>query len=96
MYKTTNGGDTWSRCRLPSYYSINVIRIDPVDSLKIYVGAATDGVRLTTDGGNTWQNINAGLPTDRYSVLSIVIDPNNNQNVYASISNNGIYKMHTY
>jgi len=55
IYKTTNGGDTWSRV-----YSGNVgfgLAVDPARPSTIY--AALDGglarIARSTDGGRTWQ-----------------------------------------
>lgn len=47
----------------------------------------------TTDGGNNWTDVTAGLP-NRY-IMDVAIDPFNNQNVYVAISGFGtahIYK----
>jgi photosystem II stability/assembly factor-like uncharacterized protein len=68
VYKTTNGGTTWSRQTAPT--SRNLVRINFIDTLR---GWATGGwndataylVLRTTNGGTTWQDLSFG--SDCYS-----------------------------
>jgi len=56
IFKSTDGGETWSRLSLigtTSYFYINDIVVSPNDSRRIYV-AHWGGVSRSVDGGATW------------------------------------------
>ena len=76
----TNGGtDTLS--------AIGVQRSGYSSSQTIYTGSAAGRVMASTDGGATWQDRTAGLPT-RY-VESITVDPANPAVAYLSVGGYG-------
>jgi photosystem II stability/assembly factor-like uncharacterized protein len=52
---------------------VNAIAFHPVNADIIYVGAPSGGIWKSTDGGSTWINLSADLPT--LGVSSILIDP---------------------
>ncbi len=65
IWKTTNGGTTWTRGTNGSG-AAGRVRIDPANSAILYGafnsgGAA--GFRKSTDGGATWTNLAGGLPS---------------------------------
>ena len=72
---------------------ISALVIDPKSPDTIYAGTgdranlANDGIYKSTDGGKTWKSISAGLPLNpsgrHYSILTIAIDPNDSQTIYA-------------
>ncbi|MGN6592566.1 MAG: WD40/YVTN/BNR-like repeat-containing protein, partial [Terriglobales bacterium] len=65
LYKSTDGGKTWSHIGLENTRRIGRIMIDPRDSNRVYVAALGSayqanpdrGVYRTTDGGQTWQKV---------------------------------------
>jgi hypothetical protein len=61
VYKTTNGGSTWSLTALtqpPFMPAILSLAVGPVSSNVVYAGLANSGVVRSTDGGSTWQYVN--------------------------------------
>lgn len=62
VYKSTNGGETWTNMGLPESHHIGRILIDPNNSDVVYVAALGHlysenperGLYKTTDGGKTW------------------------------------------
>jgi len=66
VYKSTDGGRTWSSAMLPKSQHIGKIVIDPRDPNVVYVAAlgplwapgGERGLYKTTDGGKTWTNTN--------------------------------------
>ncbi len=69
LYKTTNGGTSWSTITgtLPtgsaSISFISVKNDDPNTAWVSMSGYNSYGVYQTTNGGSTWSNISAGLPS---------------------------------
>jgi photosystem II stability/assembly factor-like uncharacterized protein len=53
----------------------------------IFVGTLSNGIYRSTDNGNNWVTVNAGLPNA--TVTSVLI---NGTSVYAAISGSGIFK----
>ncbi|HKV99963.1 MAG TPA: hypothetical protein VJN96_09065, partial [Vicinamibacterales bacterium] len=90
LYKSTDGGKTWSAPMLAKSEHLAKIMIDPRNSNTVYVAAqgplwssgGDRGIYKTTDGGATWKavlNISADTGGN-----DIVIDPNNPDVLYAS------------
>ena len=65
VYKTTDGGETWTRLGLENSERIARIRIHPTDGKTVWVCATGHlwddneerGVYKTTDGGKTWKRV---------------------------------------
>ena len=77
LYKTTDGGETWDRVlHISEDTGINEVWMDPDDPETLYAsayqrrrrvwtlinGGPESGVWKSTDGGDTWREINRGLP----------------------------------
>jgi hypothetical protein len=64
LYKSTDGGKTWTLSGLAATLQISSILVDPVNPNHVVVGAMGDffadsterGVYVTDDGGKTWRN----------------------------------------
>ncbi len=90
IYKSTNLGETWSRCGLTEGSIVSKIQIDPQNSNIIY--AATmglpfkrtkeRGVYKSTDAGNTWEQIL--FISDDAGVADMIIDHTNPDILYAT------------
>ncbi len=108
LYRTTDGGANWD----PSINGIGVIKnflslaIDPVNPNNVYAGssfavATSTGpstIFKSTDGGDSWTEMNNGLPTDPTEinpVRTISISPDNPDILIAGLFMNtaqgGIY-----
>lgn len=90
VFKSTDGGKTFSAMGLKGSRHIARILVDPVDHDVVYVAAQGSlwgsggerGVFKTTDGGLTWQNV---LRTDADTgATELVMDPRNNKVIYAA------------
>ena len=65
VYKSTDGGDSWTMAGLADTHHIGQIEIDPRNSNVVYVAALgrlwganeERGLYKTTDGGKTWSRI---------------------------------------
>ncbi len=90
LYKTSDGGETWTLMGLPKSERIAAIAIDPTDSNTVYVAAmgnlwSTGGERglfKTTDGGKTWERIL--FANDDSGCAGLGLDPSNPKVIFAS------------
>jgi photosystem II stability/assembly factor-like uncharacterized protein len=90
VYKSTDGGKTWSGAMLPKSQHIGKIVIDPRDPNTVYVAAlgplwapgGERGLYKTTDGGKTWTNTKE---ISKYTGFAeIAMDPSNPDVLYAA------------
>ncbi len=90
VYKSTDGGKTWSNMGLKDTRSVGRIVVDPSNADVVYVAAgghlwgpnAERGVFKTSDGGRTWTK---SLYVDENTgATDLVIDPVNPQVLYAA------------
>ena len=91
VYKTTDGGESWTLVGLEDSERIGAIRIDPTDGDVVYVCATGHlwnaneerGVYKTTDGGETWEQILA-VDADT-GCADLDLDPQDPRIVYAAM-----------
>jgi photosystem II stability/assembly factor-like uncharacterized protein len=90
VYKTLDGGTTWTNLGLKDSEHIGMIAIDPRDTDVVYVAAqgplwragGDRGLYKTTDGGTTWDKIlDTGEDT---GVSEIHLDPRDPDTLYAA------------
>jgi photosystem II stability/assembly factor-like uncharacterized protein len=64
VFKSSNGGRSWTSLRLPQRRYVIALALDPHDSQTIYAGTVESAGRAfkSTDGGRTWLTLSvAGL-----------------------------------
>ncbi|PYL51578.1 MAG: sialidase, partial [Verrucomicrobia bacterium] len=84
MYKSTDGGETWSRAGLEKSERVARIAIDPRNSDTVFVAvpgalwsdSPDRGLYKTTDGGKRWQQVLKGANLST-GCTDIKIDPDN-------------------
>jgi photosystem II stability/assembly factor-like uncharacterized protein len=93
IYKSTDGGKTFTNMGLRDSHHIGDIATHPADPNIVYVAAqghlwghtGERGVFKTIDGGKTWQRLTAGLPDDgRTGANELKMDPKNPNVLYAT------------
>src|SRR3954467_5844748 len=83
IYKSENGGKTWTNMGLRKSEHIGRVIVNPVNSEIVFVAAAGPlwgaggdrGLFRTTDGGRTWKNVQS---TDKHTGFThVILDPPN-------------------
>ncbi len=80
VWKSTDGGTSWTRIIVSSAGGGYTLDIDPVDPDNVYVATPSNGVFRTTDAGMTWQ-APATWPGGTF-ITRIVVDPLTPSTVY--------------
>ncbi|HEY2714089.1 MAG TPA: hypothetical protein VGI60_16375 [Chthoniobacterales bacterium] len=92
IYRSTDGGTTWTRVGLKHSGAIGRLMVDPTNSQHIFAAAAGPlyshggdrGVYESIDGGTTWTRKLAG-DNDTTGAVDLAIDPTNPNRVYAAM-----------
>ena len=92
LYKTTDGGETWSLMGLPNSEHISQIVVDPTHGDTVYACApgrlwsdsADRGLYKTVDGGKTWALILKGTNLST-GCSTVAMDPANPQKLFAGL-----------
>src|ERR1051326_3763419 len=90
IYKSTDGGKTWTHSGLEQTQAIARIRIDPANPDLVYVAALGHpygqnderGIFRSKDGGKTWEKIL--FRNNRAGAIDLCLDPHNPRTMYAS------------
>ncbi|HEX5045280.1 MAG TPA: hypothetical protein VFV75_20455 [Candidatus Polarisedimenticolaceae bacterium] len=91
VFKTTDGGETWTQVGLAGTRRIGSLAVDPTDGDRVFAAAGGDwfvpgperGIYRTLDGGQTWQRV-LFVGNDAGGA-EVVIDAGNPSRVFASI-----------
>ncbi len=97
VYKSTDGGETWTHVGLRATRHIARLRIHPTNPDIVYVAAMGDmfgpnpdrGVYRTTDGGETWERILYRGETT--GAVDLTIDPTNPKVIIAALNHHVTY-----
>jgi photosystem II stability/assembly factor-like uncharacterized protein len=93
VYKSTDGGATWTHLGLENTQHIGKIAVDPRNPDVVFVAAIGSlygpnpdrGVFRSRDGGRTWQKVL--YRNENVGAVEVVIDPSNPRVVYAGLWN---------
>src|SRR5437879_9802262 len=92
VYKSTDGGETWTRAGLEKSERIAKIKVSPTNSDTVFAAvpgplwsdSPDRGLYKTTDGGKTWQQVLKGANLST-GCTDLTIDPNNPDIMFASM-----------
>ncbi|HEV7473779.1 MAG TPA: SBBP repeat-containing protein, partial [Pyrinomonadaceae bacterium] len=96
VFKTTNGGTTWTASSSglstmingqPFIPNVNALAVDPVTPTTVYAGVSPGSIFKSTDGGAHWNQSNTGFPNT--SATAITVNPGNSAIVYAGTAIGG-------
>ncbi len=91
IFKTLNGGTSWSEIGSHGDLTPRTLAIDPTDYNTIYLGSSASGMYKSSDGGNTFAEINDGIPVS-LDVSSLAIAPSNHDVYYAALYGLGFFR----
>lgn len=91
MFKSTNGGTTWTFIGLPNSYCFGDIAINPLNTQELYVAAVGSlrhknperGLYKSTNGGINW-TLSLFL-SDSVGATDVVLDPNTPSKVFCAM-----------
>ena len=104
LYRTMDGGETWERVlEIDEHTGVNEVYFDPRNPDVMYAtswqrrrhqwtmidGGPGSGIHKSTDGGNTWREINRGLPSGDKGRIGFAISPQNPDVLYAIVEASG-------
>ncbi|HEY8741849.1 MAG TPA: YCF48-related protein, partial [Chloroflexota bacterium] len=87
VYKSTDGGVTVAQLSGMGARSVHALAYDHNTPANFYAGTDSNtdpGIWKTSDNGNTWTNMNSGLPSG--TVLQLAFDPTSTQTLYANVA----------
>ncbi len=79
LFKTTDGGVSWSSVTLPDMSVVEAIAIDPSNTSRLYLGTG-QGFYRSTDDGSTWTSAAVGQTP---GASAIVINPQTPSDLFA-------------
>lgn len=91
IYRSDNGGDSWTATGLEDSNHIGRIVVDPQDPDRVFVAATgilygkndERGIYRTTTGGNDWERVL--FVTDSTAAIDVVINPVNTDTIFAAM-----------
>jgi photosystem II stability/assembly factor-like uncharacterized protein len=90
VYKSTDGGQTWTNVGLTETRNIGRVRVDPHDPDRIYVAALGHahgpnkerGIFRSKDGGRSWEHVL--FRSEQTGAIDLTVDPHNPRVIYAA------------
>ena len=91
IYKSTDGGKSWTNTGLKEGQQVGGMAIDPTNENRVFAavlghpyGPNTErGVYRTLDGGKTWEKVL--YKDENTGAIQVTIDPNNSNIIYADL-----------
>ena len=83
IFRSTDGGKSWAKLRVDiadECPNVGVprptgIAVDPTNDRNVWVGLEVDGVRYSTDGGETWARLNGQIANQDVHSMLVVEGP---------------------
>jgi len=103
LFRSSDAGKTWEKssmeaaaeCPNVGVPRVTGIAVDPMTHNDVWVGLEVDGLRHSSDGGDTWETINGAIPNPDVHNVAVAGGPPKtvvvvvNNDVYTSTDNGG-------
>ena len=103
LFRSSDAGKTWEKssmeaaaeCPNVGVPRVTGIAVDPMTHSDVWVGLEVDGLRHSSDGGDTWETINGAIPNPDVHNVAVAGGPPKtvvvvvNNDVYTSTNNGG-------
>ena len=90
LFRLSAGSRMWDAVRTPAPSGLTAVVLNPDDPNTLYVSSSAVGVLKSTDGGDSWREVNNGLTTTNISALAM--HSFRRETLYAWVKDNGIYR----
>jgi len=88
VYKSSNGGITWSLTNFFSFFGVTALAIGPPAT--VYAGTEGGGVLKSTDGGVSWNDSSTGL--EDFDIFALAVNPRTPAILYVATGSQGVFK----
>lgn len=89
VFKSSDSGATWTELERGGTSELYDLKLNPHDPQGL-LAATADGLRQSTDGGDSWSTVGAGLGA--YLGQVIAFDPKRKDTIYAGVGGTGLFK----
>lgn len=89
LFASADNGDSWSPVPFLSRRTLYSVSLDPHESSRVAVCGWSHGVMVSEDGGSTWTDRSAGLPSSR--VWRVGFDPDREGRLWASVHEEAVF-----
>jgi hypothetical protein len=97
IFESTSTNDSWFKVGRPTGFNIATLTVDPQDPATLYAGSSPGGAAVSTDGGQSWDDLSTGLPASLppsdppipVGVNSLLVDPAVTSTLYAATDAGG-------
>ncbi len=91
IYRTTNFAKNWTDASgILGSSRVTALTVAPSNSKWVFLGDSSGTVKVSRDGGATWQQI---LTPQNVPVTGLAVDPSSSSTVYASFAHLGLYSI---
>ena len=96
VFRSRDSGESWERrpmeaadeCPAVGTPRVTGIAVDPSDGRNVWLGLEVDGVRRSTDGGDTWMSLNGDIPNLDIHNVTVAAGP---PKTVVVVVNNDVY-----
>ena len=106
VFRSNDGGQTWEQrpveiaaeCINVGTPRVTAIAIDPTAANRVWVGLEVDGLRLSTDSGESWRAINGAIPNPDVHNVTVTPGPPKtvivvvNDDIYTSVDDGASWR----
>lgn len=93
LFASEDYGKTWKEAKELKNTAIFSIADDPATAGVMYISTHNRGILRTNDGGNSWEEMDSGLPAPQENpLLFLTVNPHNTTEVFGFTKHSEIFK----